>query len=573
MMARTAEVLLCLLVLGLPFEFYFGDRANTLATSLKATLALFLAAWLALGVSRRFRGLTTLVPRRLAAALAVFAGVEALAAALAPEFRGNAARAAAKWLVGPLIFVAAGDLGRGGVVRGPRLLGALSLGGSLAALVGLGDWIGSEPCSGIIALFQPRSYSAGALPRLSSTMEYPNTAASLLSAGLFAGLALVRHPVGTGAKQGIWRAVAAASAGLQAAALVLTLSRGALMAAAVSLGTLAWLTEDSVRGRRRLVAGGLALALLVGVQYLAVALSSADGAPGPRRIARFGLAAASETRHLAPLAEYRETILVRNDSSRTWRRDGFGVAYRWHHLASRSSTRLAEGATFREEIGIGQERRVQVRLATPAEEGEYLLIWFVVRWDPGLQELDHSYSPAILCSVRSSPAPHAWSPAALEYLPRIRGERARLPLELVPSRWDLWGAALRMFVARPVLGWGSDSYRLLKGRFMEIPKGDDTILANSLYLEFLACSGVLGFSAFLWLVWELGRGLLRRSRAAGSPEERSASWFGVAYFVAFLVHGLVDYFLKFTPTFVLFWVVTGSLAGRASAEGSDAPRL
>jgi O-antigen ligase len=148
-------------------------------------------------------------------------------------------------------------------------------------------------------------------------------------------------------------------------------------------------------------------------------------------------------------------------------------------------------------------------------------------------------------------------------LTAIRAERNELPLDLVPSRWDLWRAALRMFHARPLLGIGPDNFRLLKWKYMDIPKGDDTILANSLYLEFLACSGLVGFLSLGWLLLELGLAVARRSAAALSPAEQQLAWFGVAFLASFLAHGTVDYFLKFTPTFLLFWIVMGVAAADA----------
>jgi hypothetical protein len=45
----------------------------------------------------------------------------------------------------------------------------------------------------------------------------------------------------------------------------------------------------------------------------------------------------------------------------------------------------------------------------------------------------------------------------------------------------------------------------------------------------------------------------------------------VTYFLAFLLHGAVDYFLKFTPTFLLFWISLGVAC--ASANDPDANRI
>ena len=35
---------------------------------------------------------------------------------------------------------------------------------------------------------------------------------------------------------------------------------------------------------------------------------------------------------------------------------------------------------------------------------------------------------------------------------------------------------------------------------------------------------------------------------------------------AFWLHGFVDYFLEFTPTYALFWLLAGLVVGRARDE-------
>jgi O-antigen ligase len=128
-----------------------------------------------------------------------------------------------------------------------------------------------------------------------------------------------------------------------------------------------------------------------------------------------------------------------------------------------------------------------------------------------------------------------------------------------------------MFHERPWFGSGPDSFRLLKWKYMDIPAGDDTILANSLYLEFLAGSGIIGLLSLLWLLFEMGRTLWTKVRQTISPADRVIAFYGVTYFLAFLLHGSVDYFLKFTPTFLLFWISLGVAC--ASANDPDANRI
>jgi O-antigen ligase len=109
---------------------------------------------------------------------------------------------------------------------------------------------------------------------------------------------------------------------------------------------------------------------------------------------------------------------------------------------------------------------------------------------------------------------------------------------------------------------------------MDFPAWDETVLANNLYLEILSGNGILGLASFLWLLWEFGRVLAARVVLAGSPLERSSAYFGAMYLSAFTLHGLVDYFLKFTPTFLLFWLLLGTLcAVGGDNRGTHANRI
>jgi O-antigen ligase len=87
---------------------------------------------------------------------------------------------------------------------------------------------------------------------------------------------------------------------------------------------------------------------------------------------------------------------------------------------------------------------------------------------------------------------------------------------------------------------------------------DERVQANNLYLEVLADLGVIGFAAFLWLILAPLAGAVRALRGGG------AYWaLGVGLgVVAFLVHGLLDSFLAFTPTALLFWIFLGCLGAQ-----------
>ncbi len=586
-MKRACEILFLALIFGLPFEYYFRTQDQSLYSTLKLQLLLFLAFWIAwLAVKTRGsvvalrKGTARLLPGSLVAALLCLVVTQTLAAALAPEFRHNAIRAAIKADLGVILLIAAADLARkrtpGAEDLGLRTLAVLSLTGSCVALIGWGDFAGIGFFERIVEIFQPHRFWLMDRVRLHSTMEYPNTAGSFLAACLLASLSLVAcrySPLARRSMTWIW----AISAALQASALTFTHSRGATGSAILGLALATWLGRGfalKTPWKWAAVACFAMLAAAISYQiFLRYTGPHTQGASQEHRAARFGLAADEETMHLSPGSKYRKTIRVRNDSPFLWTREEFGIGYRWIDLENGEAVGLREvAAIFQETLSPGRWTEFEVWLGTPPRAGEFLLIWFVIRRFPELRELENSFSPAIICSLHPSgeKQPHALSDKGQYYLKLIREERRRLMLLDVPDRWDLWHAALKMFLSRPLLGAGPDNFRLLKWKYMKAQKGDETILANSLYLEYLANSGIAGLASLLWLVVEFAKCLGQKLRLAEESRDRGVAFFGVAFFAAFLTHGLVDYFLKFTPAFLLFWLFMGVLCCRE--EGNDLER-
>ena len=92
--------------------------------------------------------------------------------------------------------------------------------------------------------------------------------------------------------------------------------------------------------------------------------------------------------------------------------------------------------------------------------------------------------------------------------------------------------------------------------------------ANSLYFETLADLGAVGLLAFAVVLVALA-GAARRALAA--PATRILSLCVAAALATYLLHGALDYFLEFTPTYALFWLLAGMLvamdsSGTRSAE-------
>jgi O-antigen ligase len=126
-----------------------------------------------------------------------------------------------------------------------------------------------------------------------------------------------------------------------------------------------------------------------------------------------------------------------------------------------------------------------------------------------------------------------------------------------------------MFAAHPLLGVGPDNFRLLYGRYAGIPGADPRTHSNNMYLEILAGGGLLAAAAFAWF--------FRESAALVIPALRSRDprTVGVASaMVAIALHGTVDSFLSFAPTYILFALTLGfAAAARGMEARTDAHRV
>jgi O-antigen ligase len=138
-----------------------------------------------------------------------------------------------------------------------------------------------------------------------------------------------------------------------------------------------------------------------------------------------------------------------------------------------------------------------------------------------------------------------------------------------PARSQLWAAALQLWRGRPLLGIGPDVFRHVYGPLLGLSSWDDRIHTNNLYLEVLVGAGILGFAAFLALI---GAALLSGMRALASATVTPQAWWaalgcGVAL-AAFLIHGLLDMFLEYTATYLLFWSLIGAIHAKMNDEQS-----
>jgi O-antigen ligase len=129
----------------------------------------------------------------------------------------------------------------------------------------------------------------------------------------------------------------------------------------------------------------------------------------------------------------------------------------------------------------------------------------------------------------------------------------------------LWQTALRISREHPVLGIGPDNFRRTYGRVLGLAAWDTRVHANNTYLEVLVGTGVIGLLALGWLMTAaLRSSVLQFVRV---DEDRLPLFAAsAAACLAIAVHGLVDSFWTFTPTYVVFAIAGGLLFRRGDAK-------
>jgi O-antigen ligase len=142
------------------------------------------------------------------------------------------------------------------------------------------------------------------------------------------------------------------------------------------------------------------------------------------------------------------------------------------------------------------------------------------------------------------------------------------PLERAPRRL-LWRAAVMAWREHPLLGLGPDNFRRGYNRYLGLERPDERLHANNLYFEILASLGIAGVGALVVMVIGFAGAARTAIRQHGAATVGGLIAAGAAIgLAAYLVHGFFDYFLEFTPTYGLMWLLAGIVTGLAARDAA-----
>jgi O-Antigen ligase len=513
-------------------------------------------------------------------AAALWSLVLLLSALLAPLARASAVKFALRSLGGVTLLVAASDLlDSRRAIR--RALTALAAGAVVAALlmaleIGVGGRLAA-----LLRPFHAQTFGILGLARASGPFQYPNIATMYLEAVLpvlvatgvvWAGEIRSRHAL---------RAVAVTAVAALAIiyGTVLAASRAGLVTALLGLIGVAVLARELPTLRRLSIglAGGLVAVTLIAQAaspllalrlrvwqerswYASVIEPTPDSAPLP-----------------SPLpvgTDLTIALSIRNIGALPWAAGGkkpVRVSYHWMSEDAQEVVVL-DGARsdLPGDVVPGAKVDLLATVTTPARPGSYLLWWDLVHekvtWFSDTGDLG------------------LWQPAVVGAPAAGKGKgKGRTPRSVLTpngfnefSRAALWWAGWLAFRDHPLLGLGPDNFRHAYGDYLGRKDSDSRLHANNFYVEILATMGILGLLALVTLMVALAR---TARRAAGARDSRVLTFGVSAGLAAYFVHGALDYFLEFTPTYALFWLLTGTLvalerlAARVRNPGATAELL
>ena len=497
-------------------------------------------------------------PGRAWWALLLFGGWLLLSALLAPQFAGNALKASLRLLTGVALAVAVWQ-----IVRQPRhgrLVALALLGGGLLA-AGIGWWEIQHGELGWVALFRGRITRVGPFARLTGPFDYANQTAMFIEATLpfiVAGGWHIYHSAWSRwAKIPLLMGVGVTAVGYLHTS-VLTLSRASFATIViVCLLVAVWLAIPRTAHGRQMALWWLGLGVLAAVITLGQTLLSnqmrlrLQGGNVDEWYKAEVIAPATLT--IATHSVLDVPVTITNNGSFAWHSEGqnpIQLGARWFNAAGEPIYAELRWP-FSRPVEAGETVQLRLPLPAPPEAGTHELRWDVVHENVAWFG-DRSGRVAITQVTAVTSAGQVDAPATATAV----GERQQLaaPPTTVPSRTTLWRLGLAMVRERPWLGIGFDNFRLTYGARLDSANFDDTVHTNNFYLEMLVSVGLLGGGAFLFWLGALVVDVLQTLHQPDVSIWQAAVGAGL---LAFLVHGLLDFFLLFNATGLLFWLLVG----------------
>jgi hypothetical protein len=488
-----------------------------------------------------------------------------LTALLAPEFGGNSIRFFGRVLAAALVLLLAQN-----AITSPRIAGRL-----ITTLLAVGSLLGALAVLELAQIpivmdslraFRPGFHVVGGQVRATSTLFYPTITSMYFEVVFALGLFLLTRDADTLVSSSARRRqLAFLALALVGAGIVATFTRAGLITMTLSLLFVGGLRYAH---RRRWDSGHWRLAALAAVLVVLVLVSRSPQLLVTRMSTEgsqdwYGASYdVPETLRLQAGQGHDVSVTLSNAGWLTWRSDqapAFALAYHWLSADTEEIVIFDGNRTpFEQPVEPGDEVTMKARVWAPGYPGSYLLVWDVVHehrtWLSTEGVLPGRTMVTVAGEAVGAPlATHGRMPMGSVRLPRL----------------TLWKTALDISAEHPLLGIGPDNYRHVYGRYLGLVTWDTRVHANNMYLEALVGMGVVGLGAVVWLLAATFFGIWKRWQTASDAQVPLLAAAAAAY-ITIAVHGLVDSFITFTPTYVIFALTAGLMFSPALA-GGDKP--
>lgn len=496
------------------------------------------AAWLAQGA----RALPTPYESRTIAPTLLLTATAVVSALLAPDYVDDALKFVWRFAAAAFVGLVAIRIAQTG--RTQQLLWALVLGAGASALLGLAEALGSHAFDPFFSLFKVAPTRVGGELRVSGSFQYATIASMYFE--MLVPLALV---LAVTAQRRPAQLLAAAIAAICTANVALSLTRAGILTLALVLVAVLLLSLRSSMPRLPALTAAAVLVTIVAVlartnAVFDMRLSTESDADWYGAVYSAPEAMTAQPGQLIAI-----DLDVKNEGRITWsasdERHPYALGYRWLTADGTAVLDIVPGEVpLPRDVAPGDTIHLAANVEVPRlPAGDYRLDWGMLQRDV-VQFYERGWANAeTTVRIASSATPTQ----LLAARPRDDDEAP-----WVVGRLDLWGAGVRLAAQRPLFGFGPDNFRHFYGTQLGLERWDERVQANNLYLELLVDLGIAGLAAFLWQVLPITLRAVRHSDVVSLGLGLSL--------LAFLVHGLLDSFLAFTPTALLFWIVLGLAA-------------
>jgi O-antigen ligase len=495
----------------------------------------------------------------LALAWTLFVAAMAVASLRAPIERVNAWHMTGRLCAAAAVYL----LTVSGITTPRRLRIALTVAltaGVIVAVLAVLEYVRVGPVLRLLSNFRPYATAVGAQVRAGGTLQYPTIASMYLEVVFAFGLGLMLASLDSAKTAAA--AVCFVALTTIGGAITLTFTRAGLLTMAVSLvlvGALRWRRRSADRGTALLAALGVAVALVFLWSRPSESLWLRLTSEGQDAWYRANIDAPVSLAFAAGRQQY-VPVTVANTGRLAWDSQADPPILFSYHWLDEDGARVVAydgGRTpFPAAVEPGGSATLHALVRAPGRPGRYRLEWDVVQegrlWFSTEQDAPEPFvSSAVVEGVPVGP-PIVTTP--------------RPSRSVRPGRLVLWRTAAAMIAAHPILGVGPDNFRLLYGSYSGLAGADTRTHTNNMYLEVLVGGGVVALAAFAWF---LRSAYALFASAAGGPGPSSLGAGIAAAGAAIGLHGVVDSFLSFAPTYILFALTLGFAA--AVARGVERP--